>query len=238
MSGVDPYTDEQLIDHFRKGTGFWKHLLVIYSLAIGLKAQCILDLGVGSTTRALRHAAEETGGIVYSCDCDVDRFSSLSEQQDAFWRLFLGSSEKFISGITEPIDLVSHDAAHDYFQVKLDLSLLLPKMRKFGIICVHDTQQCDQAGEILTAIREALEGRKFSLVTLPFNCGLTIIRVEEGIFPEIKPTGTKLDDGRFDTCLSEFPLEFAEKADLKGRTKVYWLRRYIGWRKRKLTKGW
>lgn len=92
---------------------------------------------------------------------------------------------------------------------------------------------------MLTAIRESLEGRKFSLVTIPFNCGLTIIRVEEGILPEIQPSGTKLDDGRFDTCLREFPVEFAGKSDLRRRTdSIYWLRRYIGWRKRKLTKGW
>jgi hypothetical protein len=239
MIDVTPYTEQQLFGHFHKGDGFGRHLLILYSLAVGLKAQCILDLGLGSTTRALRLAAKDTGGVVYSCDCDIARFSSLTAQLDASWKLFLGPSEKFISSITQPIDLVCHDAAHDYLQVKLDLSLLLPKMRKFGIICVHDTQQCDLAGEMLTAVRESLEGRKFSVVTIPFNCGLTIIRIEEGILPEIKPSGTRLDDGRLDTCLREFPVEFAEKTDLRRRTdRIYWLSRYIGWRKRKLTKGW
>ena len=240
MFDVSPYTEQQLMDSFRNGLGFARHLLTIYSLAGGIQAQCILDLGIGSTTKALRLAAKETGGIVHSCDCDVSRFSELLSQQDSTWTLFLGSSEKFISKVAEPIDFVSHDAAHDYYQVKLDLSLILRKMRKFGIICIHDTQQCDFSGEMLTAIRESLGGWRFSLVTLPFNCGLTIIRLEEGLLPEIQPAGSKLPDGRFDTCLRQFPLQFSdEPIDLRQRKgTLYWLIRYFGWRKRKLTEGW
>jgi len=239
MFDVSPYTDEQLIADFRSGLGFARHLLTIYVLSVGIHAQCMVDLGIGSTTRALRLAAKETGGVVLSCDVDANRFSELIPQQDSSWRLFLGPSEKFISMIDEPIDLVCHDAAHDYYQVKLDLSLLLRKMRKYGLICIHDTQQPDLSGEMLAAIRASLEGHKFSLVTIPFNCGLTIIRVEEGLLPEIQPLGSKLPDGRFDTSLREFSLRFPSEAiNLRGRGTAYWLVRYFGWWKRKFTEGW
>ena len=239
MFDVSPYTDEQLMADFHLGAGFARHLPTIYVLSVGIHAQCIIDLGIGSTTRALRLAAKETGGVVHSCDVDVNRFSELISQQTTSWRLFLGPNEKFISTINEPIDFVCHDAAHDYYQVKLDLSLLLPKMRKYGLICIHDTQQPDLSSEMLTAIRESLEGHQFSLVTIPFNCGLTIIRVEEGLLPEIQPLGSKLPDGRFDTTLRGFPVQFPpEGADLRQRGTIYWVARYLGWRKRKLTKGW
>jgi len=239
MFEVTPYTDEQLMADFRLGEGFARHLLIVYTLSVGIHAQCIIDLGIGSTTRALRLAARETGGIVHSCDVDVDRFSNLLSQQDAYWKLFLGPSEQLISSINEPIDFVCHDAAHDYYQVKLDLSLLLPKMKKYGLICIHDTQQPDLSGEMLSAIRESLQNHKFSLVTIPFNCGLTIIRVEEGLLPEIQPLGSKLPDGRFDTFPREFPLQFPpQKGAIKSHGSIYWLVRYAGWRKRKLTKGW
>lgn len=240
MFDTSPYTDEHLMADFRSGLGFGRHLLTIYSLAVGIQAKCIIDLGIGSSTRALRLAAKETGGVVHSCDCDVNRFSELRSRQESSWRLFLGASEKFISSIEEPVDFVCHDAAHDYYQVKLDLSLLLQRMRKFGLICIHDTQQPDLSTEMLTAIRETLEGHKFSLVTIPFNCGLTIIRVEEGLLPAIQPSGSKLPDGRFDTSLREFSLQFPSGGTelRQDRGTAYWLVRYFGWRKRKLTRGW
>jgi len=239
MYDISPYTDEQLMADFHLGIGFARHLLTIYALSVGINSRCIVDLGIGSTTRALRLAAKQTGGIVHSCDVDVNRFTELISQQESSWRLFLGASEKFITTLNEPVDFVCHDAAHDYYQVKMDLSLLLPKMRKYGLICIHDTQQPDLSGEMLTAIRDSLKEHKFSLVTIPFNCGLTIIRVEEGLLPEVQPLGSKLEDGRFDTSLREFPLQFPpEGTDLRQRGAAYWLARYFGWRKRKLIKGW
>jgi predicted O-methyltransferase YrrM len=240
MYDISPYTEEELMADFRSGLGsFARHLPIIYALSVGIQAKCIIDLGIGSSTRALRLAAKETGGIVHSCDCDVNRFWGLISHQDSTWKLFLGASEKFISTINEPVDFVCHDAAHDYYQVKLDLSLLLPKMRKYGLICVHDTQQPDSSEEMLSAIRESLEEHRFSLVTIPFNCGLTIIRVEDGILPEIEPLGNKMLDGRLDTSPQEFPLQFPpESTDLRQHGRCYWLARYLGWRKRKLTKGW
>jgi hypothetical protein len=49
-------------------------------------------------------------------------------------------------------------------------------MKKFEIMRTHDTQQRDLSGEMLTAIRESLEELRFSLITITFNGGLTIIK--------------------------------------------------------------
>lgn len=234
---VNPFTEPDLLEaFFNPELAVSKHLLILYSLVVGLGAKQILDLGIGSTTRVLRAAGVKTGGVVFSCDRDAKRFSTLSSLQDDHWKLFLGATETFLRSLPGPFDFVMHDAAHDYFQVKLDLELILPKMKKFGMICLHDTQQPDLSSDMLAAIRDAVVGHRVSLTTLPFNAGLSIIRIEDSRHPAVTPTGSSLPDGRFDTCpvpFSQF-VEGAERIEAKDDSLKRWLR----WRLRKLVKGW
>ena len=238
MFNVSPFSDLELLDAFHQKSGSTgNHLLILYSLVIGLNAKSIVDLGLGWTTRALRAAAVRTGGIVRSCDCDEKRFSGLLEQQDSSWKLYLGASEKFLQSIEYPFDFVMHDGAHDYFQVKKDLSLILPRMRTFGVICIHDTQQPDLLHDMLSAIRDSSQGYKVSLTNMPFHAGLCIIRVEEGDHAAIVPSSTILPDGRNDTQLVSFPVEFGKKAGAI-RPKNSGLSRWLRWRCRKIVRGW
>ncbi|MBD1903542.1 class I SAM-dependent methyltransferase [Trichocoleus sp. DQ-A3] len=239
MINIQPFSDAELLNAFHTSdVATSKHLLTIYSLAIGLNAKIIIDLGIGSTTRALRAAALKTGGVVISCDCDAKRFSSLLKLQDKHWQLYLGASETLLSSLEPPFDLVVHDAAHDYFQVKLDLELILPKMKTFGMICVHDTQQPDLNRNMLAAIRDATKEHKISITHLPFNAGLSIIRVEAGNHPAITPKGGFLPDGRFDTQLIPFTpfSDGKEKVDIDADDSS--LRRWLRWKIRKFIKGW
>jgi predicted O-methyltransferase YrrM len=185
---INPFTESELLEAFvNPDLATSKHLLILYSLVVGLGAKQVLDLGIGTTTRALRAAALKTGAVVFSCDRDP-RFTTMSSLQDDHWKLLLGPSETSLKSLPGPFDFVMHDAAHDYFQVKLDLQLILPKVKKFGMICVHDTQQTDLSSDMLAAIRDAVVGHKVSLTTLPFNAGLTIIRIEDSSHPAIKPS--------------------------------------------------
>jgi predicted O-methyltransferase YrrM len=232
---LSTYTEEQIWEAFHGSGSFSKHLLTVYSLAIGLNAKTIVDLGIGSTTRALRMAAKRMGAKVLSCDMDAERYSYLREQQDENWELFFGASEKFIDGLSGPIDLVVHDAAHDYYQVKLDLERILPKMRTFGLICVHDTQQPDLNQEMLAAIKDATQGHPISMTNLPFSAGLAIIRIEAGDHPPIDPATGLLPDGRTETELLACPMRFTDDVEFaKADTSA---RRWVHWRLRKLVKG-
>ena len=110
-----PYTPEELWQVFHRESGsINKHLLIIYSLAIGVYAQRALDLGIGDTTRTLRAAMKITGGKLFSCDFDRSRFAHLVDQGDEHWEFFLGSTEDFLTRVQPPLDFVMHDAAHDY----------------------------------------------------------------------------------------------------------------------------
>jgi predicted O-methyltransferase YrrM len=55
-----------------------KHVLTLYSIAIGMGAKRILELGVrgGSTTLPLLMAAQKTGGMLTSVDIEQTAFVS------------------------------------------------------------------------------------------------------------------------------------------------------------------
>lgn len=202
------YSPDELLERFERGDGTGHYLLILYSIVIGLNAKTIIDIGTGQTTGALRAAAKRTGGIVYSYDQDYRRKQCLLPYQDQQWRLSLAPSSTSLPEAPSPIDFVMHDGAHDYVNVKCDLELLLPKMRQFGIICVHDTQQPELYRDMLAAISDATRNLKVSLTNLPFNCGLAIIRVEESMHPPITPAFGNLPQGQSDTL----PVPFASGA--------------------------
>lgn len=210
------------------------HLPVIYALAKGIQSKRSVELGIGLSTRLLRLVARECNGVLYSCDSDIQRFHHLLDEQDSCWQLQLGPSEDFLKRMDPPIDFVLHDAAHDYFQVKLDLEIILPKMRAFGLICLHDTQQTDLHAEMLCALRDSIGDKPVSVLNLPFGAGLAMLRVEESAHPPIQPRTGTLPDGRPDTCLVPFhvgaptPLMKADRS----------IQRWIRWRFRKMIKGY
>ncbi|HSZ67824.1 MAG TPA: class I SAM-dependent methyltransferase [Xanthobacteraceae bacterium] len=205
IANHQPFSTEELFARFDRGKGSAHYLLILYSIAIGIKAKVIVDIGTGQTTGALRAAVKKTGGIVHSYDQDFRRHKCLLPYQDEQWRLTLEPSSMSLPSAPDFIDMVMHDGAHDYVNVRRDLETLLPKMRQFGIICIHDTQQPDLYRDMLAAIGDATSGRKVSLTSLPFNCGLTIVRVEEGLLPPISPAFDLLPSGVSDTFLVAFP---------------------------------
>jgi hypothetical protein len=196
----------ELLDVYELPDGTSKHLLILYSLVVGTNAKVILDIGLGRTTGALRAAASRTGGIVHTADFDQRRFAALLEQQDEAWRLYLEPTGSFLQRFSGPVDFVMHDGAHDYEHVVADLRLILPQMRQFGMVCIHDTQQPDLYADMLGALGSIASSYPVSIVNLPFSSGLAIMRVEEGEFPPIQPVSGILPDGRSDTHLVPFAL--------------------------------
>jgi hypothetical protein len=232
---ASPYSEKEIWEAFHRSASISKHLLIIYSLCVGLGAKRIVDLGVGSTTKALRLAAKETGGLVLSCDCDAGRFSHLLECQDENWKLFLGPSETFLRGLEPRLDLVVHDAAHDYFQVKLDIELILPKMNAFGLVCIHDTQHPELASDMLQAIKDASNGMRISMTNLPFCHGLAVLRLEDAGGSYLATYGSGPGDRAVGTGRVSCPMCFDGERDRRANRSI---RRWLRWRLRKLVKGY
>lgn len=183
---LNPYTPEEMFAAFSQKNGsINKHLLIIYSFAVGVNAQRTLDLGIGDTTRALRAAMDVTGGKLFSCDIDRKRFAPLLNQVSPAWELYLEPSDSFLKKMVPPFDFILHDAAHDYWQVRQDLELMIPMMRQFGMICIHDTQHSDIGDQMPKAIRDGCRDHQVSWVHLPFSYGMTVLRVEESTHPAV-----------------------------------------------------
>ena len=178
---LEPFSDSGLLRNFAGNGSSSKHLLTIYSMVVGLNAKTIIDLGVGATTRALRGAAELTGGTVYSVDRSEEHYGEMLAKQTPTWKMFIGMSDDFFASLPADLtfDFVMHDAAHDYARVKRDLEAILPRMKTFGLICIHDTQHSVLGEGMYRAVREATEGKPVTTTTLPYCSGMTIIRTEE-----------------------------------------------------------
>lgn len=205
MWSAEPYSREGIFEALHRPTSFSKHLLTIYSMAVGLGAKRMIDIGIGTTTKALRMAAIETGGVLYGCDNNPN-YARFLKEQDEHWEFHLCTSDEFLRQLEGPIGFAVHDGSHAYRVVKNDLELLLPMMRTFGIIAVHDVHWSQNQGAIMTAIKEATEGWPTSMTILTYCAGLAIIRIEEGNFPMGDIQHSKV---RGDTIPFACPLEFA-----------------------------
>ena len=203
-----PLSDAELLEVFRGDSSSGRHMLIVYSLIIGLNAQVIIDLGLGNSTRVALSAARKTKGIVYSCDND-QKFQALTVKSDKRWRFFCQPSSEFIENVPPPFDFVFHDSSHQLEIVLDDLCAIIPRMKKFGLICVHDTQhpRFQLLEAVSRAIRAAAPNNEVRAVTLPFNCGLTIMRVETGGHVPITPSlefrkGRRMTEPHSDPSLS------------------------------------
>lgn len=197
---LPPYSLNDLFRSFHDTYSTSKHLLLLYSMVAGLQSKAVIDIGVGSTTCALRAAAEKIGAVVYSCDADKPRTGHLVDHQSESWKFFSGLSDDFFKWL--PTDLIfdfcMHDGAHHYEQVHKDLLNIIPRMKQFGLICLHDTQQVTLGPDEAKAVQHAARIHPLTWMTMPFGCGLTIIRVESDRNRPIDPAG-RIEHGVHDT---------------------------------------
>lgn len=175
----DDMVDAQLGYHH----GFGRHYFLLYSVVIELEASNVFEFGIGLSTRVMLDALSKTGGRLVSCanmDPVVARITEDEMCSDRWTHLF-GKSQDILSekvlnkNKVQALDLVLHDGAHTASVVQSDLGLVIPRMRQNGLILVHDTEYT--YGGMLDSVMGALSDVDFECVTLPYGCGLTIVRV-------------------------------------------------------------
>jgi predicted O-methyltransferase YrrM len=169
--------DEVLLSWFNDAYSTSGHLLTLYSLARGLKAQNILEVGFGRSSFVLMRAAAENHG--YLCACDRRDFRYLLTAEERRVTTYVCKKVEAIwKGGYNGFDL----AFLDYFSSKTcsrafcadELHQCIARMRQNGVIAVHDTLQ--QYEGIHGAIAEILKRPDVEGVTLPFGYGLTLLR--------------------------------------------------------------
>lgn len=172
-----------------------KHLMTLYSIAIGMKAKRILELGVrgGSTTLPLLMASDKNKGSLTSVDIEDTTFTPPYNLNTSCWKFVKSDALSFLKSqtTTEPYDLIYVDDWHAYNHVKAELieidrlvspkSVILIHDLMYGNTCPHyhsdltlkDGQWAD--GGPYRAVAE-LPSQFWEFSTLPYNNGLTILR--------------------------------------------------------------
>jgi predicted O-methyltransferase YrrM len=172
-----------------------KHLMTLYSIAIGMKAKRILELGVrgGSTTLPLLMAADKNKGTLTSVDIEETTFIPPYNLNTSSWKFVKSDALSFLKlqKPTEPYDLIYIDDWHAYKHVKDELNEIDRLVSPKSVILIHDLMYgntCPHYHSDLTlkdgqwadggpyrAVAE-LPSQFWEFSTLPYNNGLTILR--------------------------------------------------------------
>jgi hypothetical protein len=163
----------KLGEEFR--TGLAPHYPIIYSLVRGLEARNVFEFGSGPSTDVILEALKLTGGKLTSVATKSDRDRS-NNPQFTFHEMLSSQALPLVKD--QLFDLVLHDGSHSYETVLFDLQTIIPQIKRFGLLLVHDTQHSYYVPGMPLALRFVLRDIKCSFTTLPFAYGLTIVRIE------------------------------------------------------------
>jgi len=165
-----------------------KHYWTLFSLAYGLQAQLAFEFGVGGSSGVLLAALELTGGRLISCDPEpreglFERMPHLrSAAHSARWTFRnMGSSQALRELRDEVFELVLHDGSHEPEQVEEDIVGILPRLKRYGVLLVHDVEQFALGPQVRRGLMAGIRRsrRRVSMTSLPYSDGLAIVRVED-----------------------------------------------------------
>lgn len=175
--------EEVIAAHHANKTGASLHYLTLYSIAYGLEAKKIFEFGSGYSSMALLEALGVDGKLI-SCDIRPREEAVPFRQYDNYsnWEFINKPSTEAKEDIARrgPYDLVLHDGSHYGDEVAADIFAIIPYIKRFGILLVHDTQHSELGEDMRAGVRKGLgwAAVPYSMTTLPYGYGLTIIRIE------------------------------------------------------------
>lgn len=158
-------------------TGFKKHYLTLYAIVSGMDSKRVLEIGGGLSTPVILEALKITGGQLITCDPREIKDLGVDENiqsQNPNWTYMKDLSTNVLDKISGQFDVVLHDGSHEGKILFKDLRKIWPKIKRGGILLVHDTNH-PKLKNILLATKLALLGSRHQKVTLPYGNGLTIV---------------------------------------------------------------
>lgn len=129
----------QIADYLTGSTEPWAAELVA-ALAKGIMAKNVLELGAyeGKTTRLLAEAVAGTGGTVAAVESDPARAAALQALGLPRVQVVCDDAISVLKRPQPAWDFAFVDDDHTLAHVQEELSLLLPQMRRGGLIVMHD----------------------------------------------------------------------------------------------------
>lgn len=165
--------------HFDFKRGFALHYLLLYSIVYGLETKTAYEFGAGLSTRVILDALEQTDGQLTSCSLKSREAIGQGLASNPRWKHHHMKSSQAVRELgKQKFDFVLHDGSHKGEVVEQDLLAIVPHIKQFGILLVHDTQHSLVGEWMRDGMLKGLKGVEYSMVSLPYGCGLTIVRIE------------------------------------------------------------
>jgi len=170
--------------HHSAQSGFARHYLTLYSLVLGLEAKKVFEFGSGFSSKVILEALKYTSGKLITADLrSINETGNSAEDllKNPNWRYIQGNSLNILKELSDVgFDLVLHDGSHEWRVVLRDLRFIIPRMKKNGIILIHDTFHKTKNFRLTWAVWLAFLFIPHESITLPYGYGLTIIRLKRG----------------------------------------------------------
>ena len=82
---------------------------------------------------------------------------------------------------TEAFEPVPHDGSHEADQVEADIAGVLPRLKRDGILLVHDVEQFALGPQVRRGLAAGIRCSRLrvSMTSLPYSDGLAIVRMED-----------------------------------------------------------
>jgi predicted O-methyltransferase YrrM len=169
----------------QSASGFNRHYGFLFGLIRGMRPQKVLELGCGLSTITMLEALSRYGGHLTTLDMrDIEQTGNTKADIETYkehWTYAQGDSQKSLETLeTAGFDLVLHDGSHEWRTVMKDLWKAVPKMKKDGILLVHDTEHPLLGRGMRMAVRLGLLFTPHKKMTLPYGYGLTVVRIKRG----------------------------------------------------------
>lgn len=179
-SGFIP--DETMMRWFNEEYSTSKHLLTLYSIARGLNAKNIIEIGFGRSSFVLARAAYENKGTLYTCDINDFSYLLTNEERQVV-KFAFGDGSKIWNMCETGIDF----AFLDFFSIpSLDenfslnhISHCVKQMKENAIIAIHDSiDERFKLKNIIHILKSYLEKDSIiiELLNLPYNYGLCLLK--------------------------------------------------------------
>jgi hypothetical protein len=156
--------------------GMAGHVLFLYNLTRQLKAQTVVEIGLGSaeSTCSFLTALKETGGKLISIDIERKPYAEEKIKQinglDQWVFVQQPSEQAYKTWPHGTIDILLIDGLHTYHQIKIEYHGYLPLMRPGGYILFHDS-------ETIVGVRKFVKELGGRGVQFPFSNGMYVLRV-------------------------------------------------------------
>jgi len=180
VSGGELLSNDVLFRWSQESHSVSGHLQLLYTIASGIQASCLLEVGFGRSSKVLMRVAVEQNGLLYCCDKNDFRYL-LSPTELDHARFIVGRSDQLWAQLEKENRLVDF-AFLDYFsgyEIPLwfsvyELLCCLKNLRTGGFVCIHDVSDQRYAVRMLP-----FWAHMFGIterIVFPYSQGLLVIK--------------------------------------------------------------